>query len=108
MRESFPPRDLSAAIVEYLKEIQQAINELKEKEIVREVYSVEEFSKLIGREVFTTREYCRLNRVNAKKKLSGRGRSLEWVITHQELLRYRAEGLLPLQTQVDRKGGDAG
>jgi hypothetical protein len=38
---------------------------------------------------------CRLGRVRAEKKKSGRGPASEWLISHAELTRVRNEGLLP-------------
>jgi hypothetical protein len=55
----------------------------------------EEFARLVGREAFTCREYCRLGRIRALKKASGRGKYASWVIPHDELLRFQREGLLP-------------
>ncbi len=51
--------------------------------------------KLVGKSCFTCREWCRLVRIRAEKKLSGRGAYARWVVPHAELLRYQKEGLLP-------------
>lgn len=69
--------------------------ELIKRQAVREYYTPEEFAKIVGREAFTCREYCRLGRIRAAKKSSGRGKHASWVISHAELLRYQREGLLP-------------
>ena len=61
----------------------------------REWYSVEEFARIVGRSVFTCREWCRRGRIIASKKNSGRGAHAAWVISHAELLRFQREGLLP-------------
>lgn len=57
-------------------------------------YSIEEFARLVGREPFTCREWCRQRRIQASKKRSGRGAHASWAIAHEELERYRREGLL--------------
>jgi hypothetical protein len=57
-------------------------------------YSTAEAAAALGRAEFTVREWCRLGRVRAAKKQNGRGRAFEWVIAHEELLRFRREGLL--------------
>jgi len=62
---------------------------------VRQWYSVEEFASLVARSAFTCRQWCRLGRIEARKKASGRGAHAAWVISHAELERYRREGLLP-------------
>ena len=43
---------------------------------------------------FTIREYCRLGRLRAEKRQSGRGAYPQWVLSHAELERYQREGLL--------------
>lgn len=60
----------------------------------REWYSVEDFSRIVGRSAFTCREWCRLGRIRAQKQGSGRGAHAAWAISHDELQRYRREGLL--------------
>ena len=60
----------------------------------REFYSVEQFSRIAERSEFTVREWCRLGRIQAQKKVSGRGAHTSWVISHEELQRYQREGLL--------------
>lgn len=58
-------------------------------------YSVAEFARVVGRSEFTCREWCRLGRIVARKKVSGRGAYAAWAISNAELGRYRREGLLP-------------
>ena len=64
---------------------------------MKEHYEIEEFARLVGKAEFTCREWARLGRINAEKKLSGRGAHAHWVVSHEELLRYQREGLLPLK-----------
>ena len=59
----------------------------------REWYSVEQFSRIVGRSEFTVREWSRLGRIQAQKKVSGRGAHTSWAISHEELQRYQREGL---------------
>jgi hypothetical protein len=68
---------------------------LVERETVKDWYSTEEFARLVGKAEFTVREWTRLGRIHAEKRKSGRGAHPAWVVSHQELLRYRREGLLP-------------
>lgn len=82
-------------IEDRLIRIEAMLSQLVERQTVKEFYAVEEFARLVGREAFTCREYCRLGRIHALKKSSGRGKHASWVIPHAELLRFQREGLLP-------------
>lgn len=57
-------------------------------------YSTTEAAKILGKSSFTVREWCRLRRIRAEKRPCGRGNSQEWMISHEELERVQAEGLL--------------
>jgi Helix-turn-helix domain len=78
-----------------LSRIESMLKQLVERQAVKEFYTPEEFARIVGREAFTCREYCRLGRIRALKKASGRGKHASWVIPHDELLRFQREGLLP-------------
>jgi hypothetical protein len=80
-----------------LEKIEAMLVVLVERQQVREWYSIEEFARIVGRAEFTCREWCRLGRIRAEKRLSGRGAFPAWVVSHDELLRYQREGLLPIQ-----------
>jgi hypothetical protein len=82
-------------IMNRLERIEAKIDSLVRQPRDQEAYSVAQFSERVGREEFTTREWCRLGRIKAHKRRCGRGTSLEWSIPHDELLRYLNEGLLP-------------
>jgi hypothetical protein len=79
-----------------LERIEAALGVLVQRQAVKDFYTTDEFAKLVGKAEFTVREWCRHGRVRGKKRLSGRGASPAWVISHEELLRYQKEGLLPL------------
>lgn len=78
---------------ERLTRIEAMLAVLVEGQQVRQWYSVEEFARLVGRSAFTCRQWCRLGRIQAEKKHSGRGAHAAWAISHNELLRYQREGL---------------
>jgi hypothetical protein len=82
-------------VEEKLDRIEQLLNALLERQQVRPWYSIDEFARIVGRSVFTCREWCRKARISARKKESGRGAFLAWSISHEELLRFQREGLLP-------------
>jgi hypothetical protein len=83
-------------IEERLGHIEAMLAALLQGSQVKEWYSVEEFASLVSRSVFTCREWCRLGRIRARKKESGRGAYAAWAISHDELQRYQREGLLRL------------
>jgi hypothetical protein len=84
-------------VIERLDRMAAAIQVLVERQTVKDWYDVDEFAQLVGKASFTCREWCRNGRINAKKRMSGRGAFPAWVISHAELLRYQREGLLPLR-----------
>jgi hypothetical protein len=89
--------DTLEAVVERLARIETVLDFLVQQRTVREFYSTCEVAKILGKAEFTVREWCRLRRIAAQKKMSGHGKSLEWSISHTELLRIQNEGLLPLK-----------
>lgn len=76
-----------------LTRIEDLLVSLVQGQQVREWYSIEEFARLVGRSEFTCRQWCRLGRIEARKKASGRGAHAAWAISHTELERFRREGL---------------
>jgi len=85
------------SIDEKLEELRAMVLMLVERQMVKDHYEIEEFARLTGKAPFTCREWARLGRIRAEKKLSGRGAYARWVVPHSELLRYQKEGLLPLR-----------
>lgn len=78
-----------------LAKIETLLASLVEQRTVKEWYSTAEVAAILGKAEFTVREWCRLGRVHAEKKKSGRGPASEWIVSHAELTRIRNEGLLP-------------
>lgn len=81
-------------ISDRLEGIEQMLYQILKQERFQQHYSVAEFAVLVERAEFTVREWCRLGRLNANKKTSGRGPHKGWVISHAELLRFQRDGLL--------------
>jgi len=81
-------------VEERLEKIEAMLTVLVEQQTVKDFYEVEEFARLVGRSCLTCREWCRLGRIRARKKDSGRGAHTAWAISHEELQRYQREGLL--------------
>ena len=82
---------------ERLERIESLLSALVERETIKEFYEIEEFARLIGKSGFTVREWARFRRIHATKRKSGRGPHKQWVVSHDELMRYRRDGLLPLE-----------
>jgi len=83
-------------IEEQIAELRSLVLSLVERETVKDWYDIDEFARLVGKASFTVREWARLGRIHALKRKSGRGAYASWVVAHAELLRYRKEGLVPL------------
>lgn len=82
-------------LIERLDRIESALKALVTQRTPKELYSTSEVAELLGKSDFTVREWCRLGRVNAEKRLCGRGTTQEWIVSAVELERIRNEGLLP-------------
>ena len=87
------------SVEERLEKIEAMLVVLIERQQVREWYTTHEFARATGKAEFTIREYCRLGRLKAEKRQSGRGAYPQWVISHAELERYQREGLKPIATR---------
>ncbi len=86
---------MDSEVVTRLDRIESLLAALLERETIKDYYSTDEFARLVSKAEFTVQEWARLGRINADKRKSGRGAFAAWVVSHQELLRYQREGLLP-------------
>ena len=84
---------------ERMDRIEALLAALVDRQTIKDFYEIEEFARLVERDRFTVREWARNGRIQADKKRSGRGAHARWVVSHDELLRYQREGLLPRQTR---------
>lgn len=82
-------------IDEVLSRLERIERLLTEQKVVKEHYSMKEFADCVGKAEWTCQDWARRGRIRAEKKRSGRGKFLNWVVPHEELLRYEKEGLLP-------------
>ena len=82
-------------VLERLTRIEAKLDNMGARERQKDFYSVAEVAAIFDKAEFTVREWCRRERVNADKRMCGRGKSKEWMISHEELERIRNEGLLP-------------
>jgi hypothetical protein len=81
---------------EKLTKIESALDLLVQQRTIKDWYTTAEVAILLDKAEFTVREWCRLGRVDARKRACGRGPTQEWIISHHELLRIQNEGLRPL------------
>ena len=88
---------MSDEILTRLERLEAMLVVLVERQQVRDWYLTHEFAQAVGKAEFTIREYCRLGRLRAEKRQSGRGAYPQWVISQAELDRYRRNGLLPIR-----------
>ena len=87
--------DVLTSLDERLKRIEATIATPSASSVQREWYSVGEAAELLNKAAFTVREWCRLDRINARKRHAGRGNSTEWMISQTEIERILNHGLLP-------------
>lgn len=88
---------MSDDILKKLEHLEAMVATLIDRATVRECYSTTEFAHLVGKAEFSVREWCRLGRIHAEKRRSGRAAFRAWAIKHEEYLRYQREGLLPFR-----------
>ena len=86
---------MESDIAARLERIESMLTALVERQRIKDFYEIDEFARLVGKAAFTCREWARLGRIHAQKRKSGRGAFASWVVSHDELLRYQREGLLP-------------
>ena len=87
--------NLLKSLDQRLSKIETKLVEACESRIQKEWYTVPEAAEILGKAPFTVREWARLDRINAMKRPSGRGKASEWMISHKELERIQNKGLLP-------------
>lgn len=83
-----------------LEKMETTLDVLVQQRTVKDWYSTAELASLLGKAEYTVREWCRLGRIAAKKLPGGRGNEGEWRISHDELIRYQRDGLLPMTRQA--------
>jgi len=93
--------ELLDAVMERLDRIESVLEDLRRHRTVKAYYSAAEVASLAGRSAYTVREWSRLGRIRAAKRICGRGEAGEWMISHEEVTRLLSEGLLPLGTGHD-------
>ncbi len=80
-----------------LDRIETLLASLVQRQAIKDWYTTAEIAKLLDRAEYTVREWCRQGRIRARKKPCGRGKGGEWLVSHDEFMRLRNEGLLPFR-----------
>ena len=96
---------MSFDVREQLERLTLLVETLSRQQTVKPWYSVGEFAALVNKSNFTVRQWCNLGRINACKSQGRCGPEHEWVISHEELLRYQRHRLLaidPSRNNPDR------
>jgi len=83
------------ALAEQVAKLTSMLEEMKDRKPPKEQYSISEAAEIVGRSEYQVREWCREGRLKAEKRGTGRGRHKEWMVSHDELDRYRSRGLNP-------------
>ncbi|WP_435020710.1 hypothetical protein TA3x_001977 [Tundrisphaera sp. TA3] len=90
--------NVEAAILNLINEVRLIrghVEDLVNRQPVKDFYSTEEFAKLKGMKPKTVRDNLNAGRLLGIKRRDGQGRSQKWAIPHAEADRYDREGLLP-------------
>ena len=90
-----PGSDLHEILSRLDARLDQVLELLLGQKTIKDWYSTAEAAEILGKAEFTVREWCRLGRIHAQKRSSGRGKHCSWVVSHAELQRYQRDGLLP-------------
>lgn len=91
---------LEARLGQWLSKIEQAITTLGTQGVSKDWYSTKEIAKIVDRDVWTVRDWCRIGRIRAEKQDCGHGKSLDWRIRRDELVRYQNHGLRPVRANL--------
>jgi hypothetical protein len=89
-------REIFEQLDSVIEKVDDVREELGQNKTTKEWYSPKEVAQLFGKAPFTVREWCRLGRIIARKRPTGRGDADEWEISNDEVERYRNHGLLPI------------
>ena len=93
--------DFAQLVLDKLDEICFRLSKLEhpDKAQSRTWLSTSEVAEKVGKSPYTVREWCRLKRIQARKRDTGFGSSCEWEVSVEELERYSNHGLLPIPTK---------
>jgi hypothetical protein len=83
--------DQYSRIMEGLERLQKA----QSLSVVKESYTTEEVAERLGRAEWTVRQWCNKGKAEGAYKVHGKGRTGEWRIPHEFIVRFQNELLTP-------------
>jgi len=87
---------IEAVLAHIMKMLDELLTSSRRSAATKQAYSPAEAAAILGKRPYTTREWCRLGRINATKRPVGRGAAEEWEISNEEIERIQNHGLLPM------------
>jgi excisionase family DNA binding protein len=96
---SFSDASENSQILDLLRSLHDRLDHIEEKMALsreKETYTVDEAAKRLNRSTWTVRQWCNKGQVPGAKKVHGMGRTGEWRIPHDALIRVQNEGPFPL------------
>ncbi len=78
-----------------IKEQLDRIEKILGLSIEKESYSTKEAAEKLDRAEWTVRQWCNKGQVKGARKVHGKGRTGEWRIPHEEVVRIQNEGMSP-------------
>jgi hypothetical protein len=88
----------AADVPTLLKEILNRMERIEARlklSVEKESYTVDEAAERLSRKPWTVRQWCNKGQVQGAHKVHGKGRTGEWRIPHEELVRLQNRGPLP-------------
>ena len=96
MNCSLPPdQDIAGLLREIITRLDR-LEKAQSLSVVKDSYTTKEVAERLGCSEWTVRQWCNLGQVPDAVKKHGRGRTGEWKIPHEALLRLQDKGPLPL------------
>jgi ribosomal protein L16 Arg81 hydroxylase len=100
-----PMTDRTTILIEAVEDMRTMMKELINRyaqlekrfnlSVEKESYTVEQAGERLNRKPWTVRQWCNKGQVKGAYKVHGKGRTGEWRIPHEELVRLQNEGPLP-------------
>jgi hypothetical protein len=82
--------------LETLRRVERKLDALLRRNTDKVAYTTDEFAAMVDRSTYTVREWCKTGQIRAARSMTRAGPTLRWVISNEEYIRYKREGLLPV------------